>query len=106
MLSLLVLLAVVLLLAKCEKLLLLLLLQLRQPLAALLVQLTQLLVQGPERLLRSTAGINTHTLSTQVAISRFGSQTETVSYVANASCAVPAFDQQLVLEPYCPRCNV
>lgn len=60
-LSLLVLLAVVLLLAKCEKLLLLLLLQLRQPLAALLVQLTQLLVQGPERLLRSTAGINTHT---------------------------------------------
>lgn len=45
-LSLLVLFTVVLLLAEREELLLLLLLQLRQPLAALLIQLTQLLVQG------------------------------------------------------------
>lgn len=45
-LSLLVLFAVVLLLAECEELLLLLLLQLRQPLAAFLIQLAQLLVQG------------------------------------------------------------
>lgn len=45
-LSFLVLLTVVLLLTESEELLLLLLLQLRQPLVALLIQLTQLLVQG------------------------------------------------------------
>lgn len=53
--SLLVLLAVVLLLAQREELLLLLLLQLRQPLAALLLQLTQLLVQGGQRVIGPAA---------------------------------------------------
>lgn len=48
--SLLVLLAVVLLLAQREQLLLLLLLELGQPLGALLLQLTQLAVQGGQRL--------------------------------------------------------
>lgn len=60
-LSLLVLFAVVLLLAECEELLLLLLLQLRQPLATFLIQLAQLLVQGRQRLLRPTVGMNAHT---------------------------------------------
>lgn len=63
-LSLLVLFAVVLLLAECEELLLLLLLQLRQPLAAFLIQLAQLPVQGRQRLLRPTVGTNTQTHST------------------------------------------
>lgn len=53
-LSFLVLLAVVLLLAKCEELLLLLLLQLCEPLAALLIQITQVLVQGRQRVLGPT----------------------------------------------------
>lgn len=64
-LSLLVLFAVVLLLAECEELLLLLLLQLRQPLAAFLIQLAQLLVQGRQRLLRPTVGTKTHHTHTQ-----------------------------------------
>lgn len=59
-LPLLVLLAVVLLLAQREELLLLLLLQFGQPLAALLLQLAQLLVQGGQRLFGPTAP-NTHT---------------------------------------------
>lgn len=60
--SFLVLFAVVLLLAKCEELLLLLLLQLCKPLAALLIQLTQLLVQGRQRVFGPTGDIHTNRL--------------------------------------------
>lgn len=59
--SFLVLFAVVLLLAQCEELLLLLFLQLCEPLAALLIQLTQLLVQGRQRVFGPTAERDTHT---------------------------------------------
>ncbi len=56
----LVLFAVVLLLAKREELLLLLLLQLCKPLAALLIQFTQLLVQGQQRVFGPTGDIHTN----------------------------------------------
>ena len=59
--SFLVLFAVVLLLAQREELLLLLFLQLCEPLAAFLIQLTQLLVQGRQRVFGPTADTHTHT---------------------------------------------
>lgn len=70
MFSFLVFFAVVLLLAKCEELLLLLFLQFGQSLAAFLVQVTQLLIQCGQRLFRPTGHMraNTQTKHAQVKI--------------------------------------
>lgn len=66
--SFLVLLAVVLLLAELKELLLLLLLQLGQPQAVVLVQLTQLLVQAGQRVLRPAGDAHTHTRTHTITV--------------------------------------